>query len=805
MTIHARTAIIGGGMLGIGTLYHLAEEGWHHTLLIEKGELTSGSTWHAAGLCAHFVGSPSVARIHACGIDLYRRLERSRPGGIGWHGCGSLRLARSREEVDWFRRFAGHARHLGFEAHLVDPGEIREIHPLLETSGVRLGFWTPGDGHVDPSSAANALADAAREKGARILRRTRVTDVERLPSGEWKLVTEGGDIVCEHVVNAAGSYARQVAAWNGLDLPIVDMLHQYVVTGPVPELAALDRELPVVRDPWCHSYLRQEQQGLLIGPYERQGARPVFEEGAPWEFEMELFPPELERLVPWLERAAKRLPAFAEAGIRRVVSGAIGHTPDGNFLMGPAPGLRNYWLATGSSIGIVQGPGVGRCLAQLMVHGGAEISVLDFDPRRFGRWADRAYVRAKAIDEYQHMYVCPLPGEQRDAGRPVRRTPLYGTLAARGAVYMEAAGWERPQWFAPAGVAERHGFRHTNAFPHIGEECRAVREAVGMMDFTSFAKFEVRGADAAAFLDRLVANRLPRRNGGIVLAHFLDENGRILGETTITRLAADRFYLCSAAGAELRDLDHLRFARRPEERVDIVNLTEQRALLLVAGPKAREVLQPLTDESLASDRFPWLTGREIVLAGMPLTALRVNYVGELGWELHGPMERLGELYGAVREAGEPHGIRDFGARAVDSLRLEKAYRSFGTELTREVTLIDAAMERFLALEKGDFVGRDASLRAYRKGPSIRLVHLELAPGDAEVLGDEPVFAGERLVGTTTSGGFGHVTGKSLAFAYVEPAEAVPGNELAVEILGERRSARIRTGPIWDPDNRRLRA
>ncbi len=804
MTEHVRTVIVGGGMLGVGTLYHLAEEGWTDTLLLEKGELTSGSTWHAAGLCAHFVGSPAVARIHAYGIGLYRELERRRPGGIGWHQCGSLRLALTDEEVDWFRRVAGQARHLGFEAHLLGPAEIREIHPFLETFDVKLGFWTPTDGHVDPSSAADALAEVARGKGARVRRRTRVTGIERLPSGEWRVRTGTGEIRCEHLVNAAGSYARQIGAWNGLDLPIVDMLHQYVVTGPVPALAGLDRELPVVRDPWSHSYLRQEQQGLLVGPYEREGARPVFEEGAPWSFEMELFPPELDRLMPWLERATKRLPPFAEAGIRRVVSGAIGHTPDGNFLMGPAPGLRNYWLATGSSIGIVQGPGVGRHLAQMMVHGEAEICTLEFDPRRFGRWADADYVRAKAIEEYEHMYVCPLPGEQRQAGRPVRRSPLHRTLVARGAVHTEAGGWERPSWFAPPGIAERHGFRHTEAFPHVAEECRAVREAVAVMDFTSFAKFEVRGPDAAAFLDRLVANRLPRREGGIVLAHFLDANGRILGEATITRLAADRFYLCSAAGAELRDLDHLRFSRRPGERVEIANRTEALGLLVVAGPKTREVLQPLTDTSLAGDRFPWLTGREIVLAGIPLTALRVNYVGELGWELHCPTERLQELYEAVTEAGAGHGIRDFGARAVNSLRMEKAYRGFGSELTPEVTMIEAAMERFLALEKGDFLGREASLRAREEGPRIRLVYLEIAPGEAEVLGDEPVLSEDRVVGVTTSGDYGHTTGRSLAFAYVEPASGAPGTTLTVEILGEPRRARVRADPAWDPDNRRPR-
>jgi len=802
---HARVVIVGGGMMGIGLLYHLAEEGWTDIVLLEKGELTSGSTWHAAGQCPHFIGHLSMARIHFYGTQLYPKLGEMTGQSAGWHGCGGIRLALTDEEVDWFRYVHGIAKLVGYEAHLIPPEEIRRHHPFLETFGVKLGFLTVSDGHVDPSSAANALAIAARRRGASIEKRTRVTNIERLPSGEWRVVTDRGSITCEHVVNAAGSYAPQVGAWTGLRVPCVNMLHHYIVTEPLEEVKALDRELPVVRDPYSHCYLRQEQKGLLIGPYEQEGARTVFDDGVPWEFESELLPPELDRLTPWLERAAERLPLFGRAGIRRIVSGAITHTPDSYPLLGPAPRLRNYWMACGSSIGIAQGPGCGRYLAQLVVHGEAEIDMLDFDPRRFGDWCDEDYVRKTAVHDYEHMYYCHKPGEFFDAGRPKRTSTLHRKLAERGAVYAVAGGWERPKWFAPPGVEERYGFRRTNAFEHVGREALAVRERVGVMDLSSFAKFDVRGPDAAALLDRLVANRLPRRDGGIVLAHFLDEAGRMMGEVTITRLAPDHFYVLSGAASELRDLDRLRQGVREGERVEIENLSDAFGMLVVAGPRAREVLQPLTPTSLANADFRWLTGREIELAGVRLRALRVNYVGELGFELHCPMADLERVYDAVVAEGEKHGIADFGAYAMNSLRLEKAYRGFGQELTNEVTMFEAAMERFLALDKGEFVGREATLRAREKGPRFLLAYLEVDAADADCLGNEPVFAEGRRVGVTTSGGYGFAVGKSLAFAYVEPPLAAPGTPLGVEILGDRRPARVLAEPAWDPANERLRA
>lgn len=805
MQEHARVVIIGGGMMGIGLLYHLAEAGWTDVILVEKGELTSGSTWHAAGQCPHFIGHLGMARIHFYATELYPKLAELTGQSATWHGCGGIRLALTDDEVDWFRYVHGLSKLVGYEAHLISPEEIRRLHPFLETFGVKLGYLTLTDGHVDPAGAANALALAARRKGARIKTRTRVTNIERLPSGEWRVVTEQGSIVCEHVVNAAGSYAPQVGAWTGVRVPCVNMLHHYIVTEPLEEVKALDRELPVVRDPYAHAYLRQEQKGLLVGPYEQEGARTVFDEGVPWTFESELLPPELDRLMPSLERAAQRLPLFARAGIRRIVSGAITHTPDGFPLLGPAPGLRNYWLACGSSIGIAQGPGCGRYLAQLMIDGEAEISMLDFDPRRFGDWADHDYVRKLAIHDYEHMYYCRKPGEEFAVGRPKRTSTLHARLAAQGAVYGFAAGWERPKWFAPKGLIEQPSFRRSNAFAQVGQEALAVRERVGVMDLSSFAKFDVRGADAAAVLDRLVANRLPRRDGGIVLAHALNDAGRIIGEVTITRLAFDHYYVLSGAASEVRDRDWLEQGVRAGERVAIENLSDAFGMLVVAGPRAREVLQPLTSTSLASADFPWLCGREIELAGVRLRALRVSYVGELGYELHCPMAELVRLYAAIRDQGERFGIADFGAYAMNSLRLEKAYRGFGQELTNEVTMLEAGLERFLALDKGDFIGRAASLRAKELGPRFRLAYLEVDASDADCLGNEPVLAAGRVVGVTTSGGYGFAVRSSLAFAYVEPAFAAPGTALEVAILGDLRPARVRAEAAWDPANARLRA
>jgi dimethylglycine dehydrogenase len=805
MKSHARVVIIGGGAMGVGLAYSLPKEGWNDVVLVEKGELTSGSTWHAAGLVPHFISSLNMAKVHFEAPKLYATLEADTGQATGWHGCGAIRLARTDDEVDWFRYVRGILKQVGAECHLIGPNEIRQLHPLLEVDDVKLGAYTPHDGHTDPSSSTNAMAAGARQAGVEISRYNRVTDIKQRPSGEWEVITEKGTIVAEHVVNAAGCFCDQVQQMVGQRLPVVNMIHQYLVTETSPQVLELDKEVPVVRDPLASCYYRQEQKSLLVGPYERENAAAWGLDGIDWGFDMELLPPDIDRLATSLEHAMARIPAFGELGIKRVVSGPITHTPDGNFLMGPAPGLKNFWLDCGASIGVTQGPGAGKYLAQWMVHGQSEINVREVDPRRYGDYALGDYALAKSIDEYQLMYQVHYPGEFRDVGRPQRTTPLYQKLKDQGAVYAEVFGWERPKWFAPEGVEEEFSFRRANWFETVAKECKAVRERVGLLDLSSFAKYEVGGPDAEALLNRLFANRMPRRVGGIALAHMLTEDGMIESEFTVTRLGEDRYYLLSAAVAELHDLDMLEQGRGADEQVRIANVTDDFGVLVLTGPKSRDVLAQVTDADLGNNAFPWLTAREIEVAGVPLRALRVSYAGELGWELHTPMAEMARVYDALMAAGEAHGIANFGAYALNSLRMEKAYKGWGAELTNEITMVEADMERFVRMDKGDFVGREALARRKEEGIALRCVYLQIGDGDADPLGNEPILDGERVVGVSTSGGYGHAVAKTLAFAYVEPGLAEPGSQVEIEILGERRKAEVLGEPAYDPLNERLKA
>ncbi len=801
MRTEARCVIVGGGAMGVGLLYHLAHEGWSDLVLIEKGELTSGSTWHAAGLTPHFIGSLNMAKVHAYGVDLYQRLEAETGFSTGFHRCGALRLATNQDEVDWFHTVKGVLDLIGVESHIVSPAEIPAINPLIDIPDVKMGFHTPGDGWTDPSMATNAMAAGAKQLGAEIVLHNRVTGMRQLNDGRWEVQTGQGTIVAEHVVNAAGHYGPQLGAMVGLDVPIVSMDHQYLVTSAIPAVAQLGFEPPVTRDPRASCYYRREHDGLIIGPYETRGARTVGAGGFSWDSSFELTPPDIEQLMPWIELAGERIPSFAEAGIKQVVSGPITHTPDGGFLMGPAPGLRNYWMCVGASIGITQGPGAGKYLAQWMVHGQTEINVREMDPRRFGPYADVEYTTAKSIDEYHEMYQVRLPGEYREAGRPVKTTPLYDTLGAKGARWHEVYGWERAQYFSPE--PEGHSFRRSNAFAIVGEEVRAIRERVGLADITAFSKIEVRGPDAAKLLDRLSANRLPGA-GGIRLVHMLTELGGIESEMTVTRLANDRFYLNSAVVGQHHDLDWLTMHNTDGEEVEIVDVTDSTGILAVTGPRSREVLAGLTHSSLDNDDFPWLTARELVVAGVPCIALRVSYVGELGWELHCPLERIGDLYSAITTAGEQFDIVDFGSYAMNVMRMEKGYKAWGGELTTEITPIEADIERFVDYHK-EFIGKAAVESRRTEGITQVCVYCELDAADSDCRGNEPVLVDGRIVGITTGGAYGHSVGKSLFFAYVEPRWAGPGSTFEVQIMGEHRRGQVLAEPAWDPKNERLRA
>jgi dimethylglycine dehydrogenase len=806
MKSHSRVVVIGGGVMGVGLLYHLTLEGWKDAVLLEKGELTSGSTWHAAGQCPHFNGSLNMTKVHVYGTELYPRLEALTGQAVSWHGCGGLRLACSEEEILLFKQVYGYSKLANYEAQIIGPAEIARLHPFLDLTGVKAAFLTLGDGHVAPADITMAMAAGARSSGAEIYRRTRVTDVKQLASGEWLVVTDQGEIRCEHVVNAAGSYCDVVGAWSGHQVPIINMLHHYVITEPVKALIEREPELPVVRDPWSSCYLREETNGILVGPYETSTAHVCWDGQPPaWDFENELLPPELDRLAPSLERAAERFPLFAEAGLKRIIAGAITHTPDGVYLSGPAPGPRNYWMHCGASIGICQGGGAGKYLAQWMVHGQAEINMREFDPRRFGSWATRDYCEAVAVADYQHMYYSYKPGEQHEVGRGLRTSSLHEALEARGAQFSQVFGWERARWYDPDKQGEIFSFKRSNWWEPVRQECLAVCERVGLMDLSTFAKFEVTGASAGGFLERICANRIPAADGRIVLGHLLNANGYIESEMTITRLATDRYYLLSAASAQLYDMDQLRWRLQAGESVAITDVTDSLGVLVLAGPKARDVLASCTDARLDNASFPWLSAREITVADVAaVRALRVNYVGELGWELHIPMAGMPKVFDALMAAGEAHGIRLFGTYAMNSLRMEKAYRAWGGELTNEVTMVAADMERFVDLGK-EFTGRVATLRAGQEGSPIKLIYLSVEAADSDCYGNEPVYRGDRLVGVTTGGAYGHRVEQSLAFAYVEPAFAAAGETFDILMMGTRRKARALAQPAWDARNERIRA
>ena len=801
MREEAQCVIIGGGAMGVGLLYYLAHEGWTDIVLVEKDELTSGSTWHAAGLIPHFIGDVNIAKVHNETIELYKRIEEETGLHSGWHGCGAVRLAVNNDQADWFQNVKNIMDLNGVEAHLIGHDDITALNPLIEDlSDVKLGFHTPHDGWTDPSAAVNTMAAGARQLGTEIIRHNRVTDMNQLEDGSWEVITEKGRIVADHVVNAAGSYGPQLGAMVGLDVPIVNVIHQYLVTEAVPSLEDVDHELPVTRDPRSSCYYRQEHDGLIIGPYEREDSQTYGTEGIDWDLTFHLTPPEIDRLIPWLGLASERIPAFGDVGIKQVVSGPITHTPDSGYLMGPAPGLQNYWMAVGASIGVTQGPGAGKYLAQWMVHGQTEINIASMDPRRFGPYATQDYVAKKSVDEYHEMYQTRMPGEYRPVARKAKVTPLYDALDALGAQWQEVWGWERPQYF---GDPEVYSFRRSNAFDFVKAEVKGVRERVGVTDLTAFTKIEVTGSDAAALLDCLVANRLPKI-GGTRLVHMLTTSGGIENELTITRLAEDRFYLNSGITMEQHDLDWLSQHVSDGEDVTITNVTNENGILSVTGPKARDVLSQITEADLSNDSFRWLTSQEITVAGVNCKALRVSYVGELGWELHHPIDQMLKLYKAIVEAGEPHGLVHFGARAMNVMRIEKAYKAMGAELTTEITPVEADIERFVNYDK-DFQGKEPTVARQGTDLSMIMVYAELDADDTDCAGNEPTFDSDRMMGITTSGCYGHTVDKSLLFAYVEPRFSAPGSTFSVQVMGQMRTAIVLAEPAWDPNSERLRA
>ena len=810
MRTHARAVIVGGGCVGVSLAYHLAKLGWSDTILLEKSELTAGSTWHAAGLLPLFNMSYSVGQIHKYSIELYKTLEAETGQDVGFHVTGNLRLAATRDRMDEYRKYCGTANTIGVPFEMVGPGEIRKLWPLAETHGLIGALFHPHDGHVAPVDLTNALAAGARAGGVEIVRHTRVVDIRPEPDGAWRVVTDKGEIVAEHIATATGSWCRQTLALVGLDVPVIPVEHQYIVTDTHPALAERHaqglREMPVLRESDASYYLREERDGFILGVYERD-APACFVDGVPDDFGQELFPGDVGRLEPHIEAAIGRVPAFGEAGVRDVVNGAIPYTPDGNPLIGPAYGLRNFWLAEGFSFGVTAAGGAGRFLAEWMDSGEPPIDMLAVDPRRFGAYANKSYAVEKNEEAYRNVFTVHYPDEERPAARPAKTSPVHARHQAAGAVFGQRYGWERPNWFAPPGRTggDVWSFRRTNWFGPVGGEVRLVRESVGVIDITSFSKFGVSGPGAEGFLETLVANRLPGREGAVRLGHALTSTGGVRSEFSIMRDGPEDFHLVSSGAAERYDHDHLAKMMPGDGSVRLENLTERHGVLVLAGPRARDVLGQLTGADLSNAAFPWLTGRHIRVGVVPVRALRVNFVGELGWELHHPIEYQVGLYDALMRAGREYGIGGVGMRAMESLRVEKSYRMWGLDLTTEYSALEAGLDRFVALDKPAFRGREALLRQRDEGVPQAFVTLEVDAADADAWGNEPVLLDGETVGRVTSGAYGHSVGKSLALAYVRAGIAAAGTELAVDILGERRPARIIPASPHDPANIRLRA
>ncbi len=797
----ARVVIVGGGIMGCGLAYHLAHEGCTDVVLLEKAELTSGSTWHAAGQITHSTSSFGLGKCVDYNIDLYSGLLEQETGqSCTWHGCGSFRLAYTEDEMDWLRHTLSVGRALGFNIELVDPAAVHALHPFYNLDGVIGALHTPDDGHVDPSGPTQAMAIGARQLGVKIIRRCRAKNITQAANGEWVVETEVGTIRSEHVVNAGGTYARQMGEWSGLQLPMTSMTHHYFVTEPVPEFEKLERELPVIRDDQKVSgYIRMEQKRGLIGIYEKENPNTVWEDHCPWEAENELFDADYDRVMPWLEESLNRMPIFAELGIQREVHGAISHPPDGNPLIGPAPGVRNYWCCCGTQIGIGWGPGLTRELARWIVHGAADISMREFDPRRFGAYADKEWQIIKAKEDYCLRHEIPFPHYNRLAGRPIKPSPLHEVLKSKGAVHEEVFGFERPRWFARSGVeqTDHYSFRRNQVHDMVGLEVKAVREGVGIMDVTAFTKILVKGPDAHDLLDRLTANRMPQKIGSITLTHMLNRRGRIELEATIVKMADDAFYLVCAAFFEQRLLDHLE-QNKHAAVVDINSLSDDWSALSLNGPRSREVLATCTNAPLSNASFRWLSAQQIEVAGHLIWAFRMSYAGELGWEFHMPNEACLDVYDALWRAGTEHGIMDYGSFAMNVMRMEKGFKGAG-ELTNEVTLPEADVMRFVRNDK-NYLGKDESLA---NADSLKWIcaYLAIEPqGDEDGHGGEAVLLNGEVVGSTSSVAYGHSVNKVLAFAYIQQTASIPGTELTVIIAGKPRTASVLGEPAYDPQS-----
>ena len=803
MKSHVQVAVIGGGVVGCSVLYHLTKLGWKDVMLIERSELTSGSTWHAAGGFHTLNADTNMAALQGYTIQLYKELEAISGQSCGLHHVGGLTLATTPDRMDFLKAERAKHRYMGLETEIVGPNEIRELSPITNVEGVIGALYDPLDGHLDPSGTTHAYAKAARIEGAEVVLRNRVLALVPTADGGWEVITEQGTVSAEHVVNAAGLWAREVGALVGLTLPCHPMEHQYLVTEDIPEVYERGEELPHAMDPAGESYLRQEGRGLVLGVYE-QACEHWAVDGTPWDFGHELLPDKLERMMDKLETAYVRYPCLETAGIKRIINGPFTFAPDGNPLVGPVPGLTNFWCACAVMAGFSQGGGVGLALAEWMVEGEPSRDIFAMDVARFGDYCTRPYTRAKVKENYQRRFAISYPNEELPAARPAVTTPAYPLWKAKHAVFGSGFGLEHVNYFAPAGEEpfETPTFRRSNAFPVVAEECRGVRTAVGINEIHNFGKFEITGPGAAGWLGHVMAGRVPR-SGRMSLTPMLSPKGRLIGDFTITCLDPERYLLTASYAAQEF---HMRWfqAHRPPGGVTIRNMSLRRVGFQIAGPRARELLARVTSDDVSNEALPFLSAREMDVGLVRAIVCRVTYTGDLGYEIYVAPRGQVALHEALSEAGDDLGLTPFGMRAMMSLRLEKSFGAWLREYRPDYTAAETGLDRFIDFRKNDFIGRDAAMRERDAPPARTLATFVVDADDADVWGDEPIWMDDRVVGFVTSGGYAHYVDESVALGLLPRALADPAYAFEIEILGDRRPARLITEPLLDPKGERMR-
>jgi dimethylglycine dehydrogenase len=805
MKTHAQAVVIGGGLIGCSILYHLAKLGWSDVVLLERDELTSGSTWHAAANIHGLHDSTNISRIQHYTMNLYKELENETGQGCGVFQAGSLYLAQTEAREHQLRLQEAKARLYGMNFHEVSRTEAEKLHPLVDFDGIRCIMFEPDGGNVDPSGVTQAYAAGARAKGAEIHRFTPVTATIPQPDGSWIVETPQGNIHTQWVINAAGLWGREVAAMAGITLPLQPTEHQYFVTETIAEIAALDRRLPSIADRDGEYYLRQEGQGLLVGAYERN-MKFWAEDGTPPGFGHELFADDLERIEENMMRAIDRVPAIGEAGIKRVINGPMIWSPDANVLFGPVPELRNYFACNGIIPGFSQSGGMGLMAAQWIIEGETQYDMFAWDVARFGDWADKAFTKARVRDQYAHRFSIHFPNEERAAGRPARTRPVHDMQKDMGAVMGLNYGWEHPLWFADSpGVVDTNGFTRQNWWGPVGDECRMLRDHAGIIDISNFAKYRCKGPGAKTWLDAIFANNMPREVGRSCLTPLIGKRGGIAGDFTVTRLGQDEFWII---GSGIAERYHQRFfnAVPLPEGTSFESQTVEMCGFNVAGPQSRAMLQRLTNTSLETADFPFMRSKRVELAGVDCLALRVSFTGDLGWELHCATADQQRLYTALIEAGREYGAGPVGSRALMSLRVEKGYGSWSREYSPEYWPQEVGLARLCKMDK-DFLNKDAVARALANEPREQLVLLALDGADtdasnADATGGEPIFRDGQGVGRVTSGAYGYSVGMSLALGYVKGVG--PGDAVEVMVLGRPHKARILAEPPFDPKGARLR-